>query len=311
MSTSSSFERIPTGDRSGATKRAVVIVNGASGRGSEGEVAAEQAHAALEEAGWSAVASVARPDELESRLDAATAEGPELLVVGGGDGTILAGAEAAMRSGAALGIIPLGTMNLLAKDLGLPLDPARAPEVFRDGETTTIDVGRVGDRTFLHSSLLGLVPRAGREREQIRDATSFAEQIDALARTAYAAATTPPLRLRLRAQDWEEQVETFSLAVTNNTLDMSLTSGFRRTTLTGGRLGVYLMTQSGPLGRMSMLFSLGSGVWKVDSEVASGECTELTVDSDEGELLVSNDGELAPGVRREGFADPRFRSALR
>ncbi len=272
---------------------AIVVINRNSGAKTEADTIAERACSALQQRGCHVDTHLVSADELGDVLANVAVQRPDILTVGGGDGTICAGAETAINCGATLSIIPMGTMNLLAHDLDIPLEPIRACRVLADGNAIPIDVGNVNGRFFLHSSVLGLVPNAGQWREKVRKADNASEQIQAMFQTAYAAMSTPSIQLKLRTGDWERHVQSFSLAVTNNLIDEDISSGFKRSTLTGGRLGVYLMEQQGPIGRLSMLFSLGSGVWKIDPEVATGACTSLTVDSDDGSLLVSNDGEIA------------------
>ncbi|NEA38803.1 diacylglycerol kinase family protein [Streptomyces sp. SID11385] len=73
----------------------------------------------------------------------AVRRGAALVVVCGGDGTVRAAAEELVDSGVPLAIVPSGTGNLLARNLGLPLDPATALEAALAGRTRRIDLGRV------------------------------------------------------------------------------------------------------------------------------------------------------------------------
>ncbi|MFC7552672.1 diacylglycerol kinase family protein [Pseudoroseomonas wenyumeiae] len=68
----------------------------------------------------------AGPD-LEARLEAALALRPEVVVVGGGDGSIRTAAARLAGGPVALAILPLGTLNLLARDMGVPLEPGKPP----------------------------------------------------------------------------------------------------------------------------------------------------------------------------------------
>ena len=96
----------------------------------------------------------------------------QIIVAGGGDGTINAVAAAVIDSNKTLGILPLGTMNHLAKDLGLPLDVEGAVKTIIEGEVVHIDVGKVNDHIFLNNSSLGLYPNIVREREKHQDRKS-------------------------------------------------------------------------------------------------------------------------------------------
>src|SRR3954447_9459991 len=79
----------------------------------------------------------------------------EAIVVGGGDGTVSFAAAAAARCGKTLGILPLGTMNLFARSLGIPLEMTAAAEAVAGGEVVAVDIGEVNGRLFVHHVTLG------------------------------------------------------------------------------------------------------------------------------------------------------------
>jgi diacylglycerol kinase family enzyme len=91
----------------------------------------------------------------------------ETVVGAGGDGTIDTIAAALAGTGKTLGVLPLGTFNLLARRLGIPIDLAAAVRTCVDGEVRAINVGDVNGRTFLSRSSVGLYPLALRHREQM------------------------------------------------------------------------------------------------------------------------------------------------
>ncbi len=80
----------------------------------------------------------------------------ELLIVGGGDGTLNGLVEAVMESGLPLGVLPLGTANDLSRTLGLPGDPREAAAALAGGTVHRIDLGRVNGRYFFNAASLGL-----------------------------------------------------------------------------------------------------------------------------------------------------------
>ncbi len=90
---------------------------------------------------------------------------PTLLIACGGDGTINAVASAIVGTDVVLGVLPGGTLNHFAKDLGIPTDLAQAVLVLRDGAPRQVDVGTVNDRIFLNNAGLGLYPEIVRRRE--------------------------------------------------------------------------------------------------------------------------------------------------
>lgn len=79
---------------------------------------------------------------------AAVAEGVQLVVICGGDGTIMACLDALAGTDLPVALLPLGTGNLLARNLGVPIELADALAVAVNGEDRRIDLGRVGDQPF-------------------------------------------------------------------------------------------------------------------------------------------------------------------
>jgi diacylglycerol kinase (ATP) len=80
--------------------------------------------------------------------DAFPLEGYDLVVVCGGDGTIHRVLPHLADSGIPVGLIPAGTANVLAKELGIPRDPAAAVEIIARGRVRSIRLGRANERLF-------------------------------------------------------------------------------------------------------------------------------------------------------------------
>ncbi|MEM8853657.1 MAG: diacylglycerol kinase family protein, partial [Pseudomonadota bacterium] len=85
-----------------------------------------------------------------------------------GDGTIRSVMSAHRRTGRPIGILPAGTMNLLAQDYGIPLEREEAADVIAAGHTRTVDGGLIDGKVFLHSAFLGFPARIGTHRERRR-----------------------------------------------------------------------------------------------------------------------------------------------
>lgn len=86
----------------------------------------------------------------------ALSEGAELVIVCGGDGTVSACAAALADTGVPMAVVPIGTGNLVAGNLGLPRDPEAAVATALDGADRHLDVGRVRDGVLVGMAGLGL-----------------------------------------------------------------------------------------------------------------------------------------------------------
>ena len=100
-----------------------VILNAASGAGHKPEEVAAAFRAAGVEA---RILAAADGGQLKGFLEDAVRQRPPVIVAGGGDGTINAAASAVAGTDIALGVLPLGTLNHFARDLGISLDLAQA-----------------------------------------------------------------------------------------------------------------------------------------------------------------------------------------
>ena len=95
-------------------------------------------------------------DPGRAQARSAVSAGASLVLACGGDGTVTACAEGLIGTGVPLGIIPLGTGNLLARNIGLPVDCDQALAVALGGVQRPIDVGRVNGTLFVVMAGLGL-----------------------------------------------------------------------------------------------------------------------------------------------------------
>lgn len=158
--------------------RIQVVLNSAAGSciGREPAEISQAVEAPLTQAGHSVEIHWAAPDEVEAAVERALSRGPEALVIGGGDGTVRTAARALVGGPVALGILPLGTLNRLAHDLAIPVEPGAAATALADGVRTAIDVAEVNGEIFLCNSMLGLPPRFARHRQALRG-KSFATRL--------------------------------------------------------------------------------------------------------------------------------------
>jgi diacylglycerol kinase family enzyme len=127
---------------------------------------AAEAAAALKESGGFDVHEV-EPSEIRGTALDIVAKKPKRMLVCGGDGTVCTVAHVLANTGIELAIAPGGTLNHLAKHLGLPEDLREAADVARSGITRTLDAGRINDRLFLNTSSVGAYEIFVRRRERL------------------------------------------------------------------------------------------------------------------------------------------------
>lgn len=144
----------------------------------------------------------------------AAAGGGELVIAAGGDGTLRAVADGLAGTETPLGILPRGTVNVLARELGIPLDdPLTACDICLNGTTRRIDLGRIGDRHFLLMASVGFdAATVGNVNTEIKGVVGTpAYVLSALATLA----TYNPTDMTLRLDGEVRRAPTFMVVVSN------------------------------------------------------------------------------------------------
>jgi YegS/Rv2252/BmrU family lipid kinase len=144
-----------------------LIVNPASGGGRAGEVL-PRVRAALNEHGLEHHVETTRSLEHARELALAAAGAGEMAVALGGDGLVGAVAGALKHTDGVLGVLPGGRGNDFARVLGIPREPVAACEVLRSGTVRRLDLGQVGQETFIGIASCGFDSVANRIANETR-----------------------------------------------------------------------------------------------------------------------------------------------
>ncbi len=282
-------------------RRCVVVLNASAGSAG-GEDVAERLRAALSAAGAEAQIRASTGDLGAVARAAAEDHAVDVVVAAGGDGTVSAVAGALAGSDTPLGVLPLGTLNHFAKDLGIPADLEGAARVIASGAPRRVDVAEVNGRVFVNNSSIGVYPHAVRERERAR--RRLGRWLGKGLAMAWAALRVlvrlRPLSVRIRWSGGAGPRRTPFVFVGNNRYDTALVATQRREALDRGILGVYVATAPTRLGLLRL--AARALVDKVDPgrDVEALEVASLAIESHHRRLAVSVDGEviaLRPPIR--------------
>ncbi len=238
--------------------------------------------------------------EIAATVAAGVGAKVDAIVVGGGDGTIAAAAGQLIDSEVALGILPLGTANLLARDLALPLDLPAAIGAIAAGTARRIDVAEVNGRVFLNASMLGLLPRLALRREKHRGRMGILRWWEILVASIKAFVRYPRLKVAIDTGFGPRRIRVHSLFVTNDLYDLGIGTGGLRSRLDRGALGIYLARHSSPWTLLRLVGKLAFGSWQSDPEIDVIQAPRLAVVSRKKLMRVANDGEvmlIAPPLR--------------
>lgn len=230
---------------------------------------------------------------LTAAARAALADGLRIVVAGGGDGTINAVASVLAGTDTAFGVLPLGTLNHFAKDMGIPLTLDEAIANVARGVARRVDVGEVNERVFLNNSSLGLYPDMVRDREKQQRRLGRGKWLAALWATIGALRRYPFLHVRLRMADGMEHARrTPFVFIGNNDYTMEGFSIGERTRLDAGRLSLYVAQRPGRLGLLRLAWSALRGrlAQERDFDMLSSEGMEI--ETRHRHLPVATDGEV-------------------
>lgn len=247
----------------------------------------------LEAAGHSLAIRIVGSQDIAAALDkAASARGVDVVLAGGGDGTISSAAARLMGRKKALAILPAGTMNLFARSLGIPQNLDAAVQAFATGEIRAVDIASANGQPFVHQFSIGMHARMVRLREKM-DFGSRLGKIHASARAAWATINNPPaMNVTLTIGEAEVAIRASGIGVTNNLFGENHLP--YADDPAGGILGIYVtMTrQRGEL--MRFFFNMARGKWRDNQhvEIHQAEQATLEIGSANKKLSAVLDGEL-------------------
>ena len=247
----------------------------------------------LEAAGMTADIDDDGDSPFATRLRRARRSKADILVAAGGDGTVTALAEVAAETGRPLAILPMGTANLLAKDLDIPLDPAAWVAALPSFVERRIDLGRVNDRVFLHKVVIGFVPAIAAGREKIRGAGALMAQVAFLSYAARRIVRARRIALEVTRDDDTPHIDRLqAVAISNNSYDEAFGHVFARSQLDAGHLGIYKLSSVTLLKAVSLAAGVVMGRWQDDAALTIETAEHVLIRSRYKRLKVMLDGEV-------------------
>jgi YegS/Rv2252/BmrU family lipid kinase len=268
-----------------------VVLNATSGHGTAPK-AAERLKEIFAEAGREASVTLASGgSEINAAIRRAVEAGCETLVVGGGDGTINSGAAAVVGREIPLAVLPLGTLNHFAKDLGIPLELDEAAKVVLEGVVCKVDVGEVNGRIFLNNSSLGVYPAIVRLRDKYQ-ATLRGKWLAALWAGLTVLRRSPFMAVRIVAEGEAIIRHTPLVLVGNNEYRMAGLHAGSRESLARGRLALYVLNAEQRPGLLRLAWKVLLEGAERAKEVDLITVDEATVETRRHRLQVATDGEV-------------------
>ena len=269
---------------------AVILVN--KGGGSAGDDAGDKVDAALKAAGIAGQVELLDGGDLVARAKAAVADKAPLIIAAGGDGTQSAVAGAVAGSDSVMGVLPLGTLNHLARDLGISFDLAEAARVIAAGKVHAIDVAELNGRVFVNNSAIGLYPLMVEDREAQQDQLGRPKKLAMIVAGLRTLARFHHYRLSITVNDAEQAtVDTPLLFVGNNDYRLEMPRAGYRDALDQGRLSVVLLRKQGRLSFFRSLLRAMAGRSRSSDLIRLDDVRSLQVTSRRSRIIVALDGE--------------------
>jgi YegS/Rv2252/BmrU family lipid kinase len=283
----------------------VLLNRGGGAVAADAEIAGKVSEA-LRAAGIDADVELIDGGDCEVRARAIAERGDALLIVGGGDGTISAAASALVGTDTRLGILPLGTLNHFARDLGIPFELEGAAELIAAGAERRFDVAEMNGRIFINNSAIGLYPLMVVDRDVQRRRLGRSKRLAMLVASLRTLARFNHQRLTLTVNDEQARVDTPLLFVGNNDYRLDIGAPGQRESLDDGELCVLVMRKKTRRGLIAASIRALLDRARRDDMVRIDGVERLRVGTHRSQLAVSLDGEV---VRSAPPLDYRIRKA--
>ena len=230
--------------------KASVLLNVAAGSVESGETAGAIARIAeaFRSAGAEAAVRAVDPAGLPAAAERAASSDADAVVMGGGDGTLSCAVKALVGGDKPLGILPLGTLNHFARDLGVPSGLDGAVRTVVAGHVRCVDVGEVNGHLFLNNSSLGIYPEVVRERDEIHERGAGSRWPATLRAALAQLRRFPVVSVTLRLPERTLRVTSPLVFVGNNRYEMKAFAVGRRPEMDRGALWLYVARARSRLG---------------------------------------------------------------
>ncbi|WP_048441955.1 diacylglycerol kinase family protein [Caenimonas sp. SL110] len=223
------------------------------------------------------------------------------VVAVGGDGTLNTVAQAAHATGCVMGVVAQGTFNYFARTHGIPTDPAEAVRMLLQAAPMPVQVGGINERVFLVNASLGLYPDLLQDREAFKARFGRSRWVAFMAACSTLLRAQRRLRLHIEMGDLVRDVQTLTLFVGNNRLQLEQVGADPKDTVAGtpghGSLAALVLRPIGTLAMMGLMVRGAMGRLGEAAGVDGFEFRQIvvrpTLAAGRPELVVAFDGEVA------------------
>ncbi|MDG4910414.1 diacylglycerol kinase family lipid kinase [Mesorhizobium sp. WSM4898] len=272
---------------------AVLNKDGGTLRTTDVAAFADRVRELLEAAGHSVQIDIVAGGEIATALEKAIARrNVDVVLAGGGDGTVSTAASLLMNKKKALAILPAGTMNLFARSLGIPQTLEAALKAFTDGEVKAVDMATANGRPFVHQFSIGMHARMVQLREKM-DFGSRLGKMRASVRAAWATIKNPrTLKVTLTIGKTDIITRATGIGISNNLFGEGHLPYADNPA--GGMLGIYVSVARRRRDLVKLLLAMLRGRWRQSEhvEIHQADKAVLKIHSSPTKFKAVMDGEL-------------------
>jgi YegS/Rv2252/BmrU family lipid kinase len=232
-----------------------------------------------------------RPGHATELAREAVRAGMDMVIAGGGDGTINDVIQALAGHTTALGVLPLGSANVWAHEMGIPRTPIGAAEVLLRGARRRVDLGKAGNRYFLLMAGIGFDAEVARRVDAGTMKRLGLKMLDYAAVAGFLTLTQRPARITIRQEGKRRQMHSLMVIIGNTRLYGSALTFTGRAVADDGLLDVVVMGGGGLLYRAGVLLRAILRRRSLGPRVKYSRCRSIRLESDVP-LPVQVDGEV-------------------
>ena len=233
-----------------------------------------------------------KPKKLENLIKEVIKKNPDVLLIGGGDGTVRTAAQIISGSSISLAIWPIGTFNHFAKTLDLPSDFEELLNLIKNNKTVHIDLGSVNNFVFVNNSSIGLYSKLVREREKYTQIFVKRKIWKIILNITNFFSFLPNYHLNLKINNLIKDYKTYLIFIGNNFYKINLTNFGQRESLREGKLSIYILKCKSKWEMIKLIFHIIFKNQNLNEYLELFMIEEATIFSRSKRVNVVLDGEL-------------------
>lgn len=214
------------------------------------------------------------------------------LVACGGDGTASLAAKLAYKNNKTFGLLPAGTMNLVARTLGMPIDLYEAAEALANSKVIECDLASVNGEIYIHQFSIGVQPALIEKREEGNYDSKITKALSGLGATISILSEQNNYKLKMEIENEITTHEVSLLTVSNNPYGKDHLPYADR--LNAHKLGVYWASPLTGMEKTELVIDILTGNWNSNPHLNHKSCTaiNITLENWTKGISASLDGEL-------------------